>query len=211
MKFSKGNSYLGRGVWAFNLVSGTTCPYADTCLARTDRETGKLIKGENMQFKCYSAAGERYPAVRNLVWNNYEELLEAEYTSQMVRLLLDAFPKNAKAIRIHAGGDFFSQAYFDAWLIVAKEKPDVEFWAFTKSLPLWIKRLNDIPENLELIASYGGTKDHLIEKHSLKSALVVGSHGVAKLYNLEVDDGDRLARLKNGKSFALIDNFAPKQ
>lgn len=211
MRFSKGNSYLGKGVWSFNLVSGTTCPYAKSCLAFTDRETGKLIKGKDMVFKCYSAAGERYPAVRNLVWNNYEELLGAEYTSQMVRLLLDAFPKNAKAIRIHAGGDFFSQVYFDAWLEVANRFPDVEFWAFTKSLPLWIKRLNDIPENLELIASYGGTKDHLIEHYNLKSALVVSSQDEASLvHGLEVDDGDRLARMKNGRSFALIDNFKKK-
>ena len=208
LKFSKGNSYLGKGVWSFNLVSGTTCPYADTCLAFTDRETGKLSKGKNMIYKCYSAAGERYPNVRNLVWNNYELLKKASSMDEIVDLINKAFPKNAKAIRIHAGGDFFSQVYFDAWLEVISERPEVEFWAFTKSLPLWIKRINEIPENLELIASYGGTKDYLIKEHGLKSALIVQNQTVADLLELEVDDNDRLARLKNGDSFALIDNFA---
>jgi hypothetical protein len=102
-------------------------------------------------------------------------------------------------------GDFFNQSYFDMWIAIAKSNPLVEFWAYTKSLKYWINRIDDIPANLTLTASYGGSCDHLIEKYNLKNVKVYKS-----LEEVEegrpVDVNDDYARIPD-INFALIDNF----
>lgn len=108
-----------------------------------------------------------------------------------------------KIVRIHVSGDFFSQTYFDAWLQVAKNNPSILFYAYTKALPLLVKRLNDIPNNFRLTASYGGTHDHLISKHNLKFAKVVKSVEEANKLRLKIDHDDSLA-YGSSKSFALL-------
>lgn len=40
--------------------------------------------------------------------------------------------KEVKAVRIHESGDFYSQEYLDKWVKIAKQLPDVKFYAFTK-------------------------------------------------------------------------------
>jgi len=113
-------------------------------------------------------------------------------------------PKDCKAVRIHASGDFFNQEYFDMWLDIAKENPTVEFWAYTKSLKYWVNRLNEIPENLTLTASYGGRNDELITEHNLKHSIVIQSKDGLK--ELPIDYNDDYARIK-GVNFYLLDNF----
>jgi hypothetical protein len=72
----------------------------------------------------------------------------------MANLILESIPTDAQRIRIHVAGDFFSQAYFDAWLMVARSRPDIAFYAYTKSIPFWIHhRQSDLPENFKLNAS----------------------------------------------------------
>jgi hypothetical protein len=118
-------------------------------------------------------------------------------------------PKNCKDVRIHASGDFFSQAYFDMWLDVARKHPDVNFWAFTKSLGFWLNRIDEIPDNLILTASYGGKYDDLIEKHGLKNAKVYSD--ISEIPNgMPIDDNDDYARMKD-ISFALLDNHKKKK
>lgn len=95
------------------------------------------------------------------------------------------------------------------WLEVAKENPNVEFWAYTKSLDYWVNRLNQIPNNLVLTASYGGRRDELIEKYNLKNVKVFKSEELVT-DNRPIDTKDDYARLKN-INFALIDNFKPKK
>lgn len=205
--FTRGNRYLfSPDVWTWNLPSGYTCPGAKACLAYADRETGKLAKGPYAEFKCYSAVTERFPAVRDKAWAN-RDLVWGLRDVDVASVLLDLLPTNATMVRIHAAGDFFSQAYFDGWLIVAEQRPDIAFWAFTKSLPFWIKRLYEIPDNLMLNASYGGKHDALIEQWGLKYAKVVYSENEAKYLGLPIDVDDRLAAQSN-QPFALLENFS---
>ena len=114
--------------------------------------------------------------------------------------------KDAKHVRIHASGDFFNQKYFDMWLKLCSDNPDVEFWAYTKSLTYWVARLGEIPANLVLTASYGGRNDELIERHNLKYALVVTeSDG-----KMPIDTNDDEARKPN-VNFYLVDNHKKKK
>ena len=208
--FTKGNRYLfDPATYAWNIPSGWTCPAADQCLAKADRKTGKITNGPGQKFKCYSAMTERYPSVRERLWTNFESV--ARKSPEDVEAVLQCLPEKAKLVRIHAAGDFFSQNYFDGWLRFIRSREDVHFWAFTKSLPFWIARINEIPPNLMLQASYGGKHDELIDRHNLKYAKVVWSKAEAESLGLEIDLDDRLAAY-GSKSFALLENFTkPKK
>lgn len=202
--FTKANKYLfDPKAFSWNLPSGTTCPGALKCLAAANKNTGKVINGPHQEFKCYSATYERYPSVRARVWANFDAV-KGKSPDDVAKVLGDIFPKTG-LVRIHSGGDFFSQDYFDGWLKFVDSKPDVLFWAFTKSVHFWLERMGNIPSNLNMQASYGGKHDALIAEHGLKYAKVVYSHEEAEGMGLEIDRDDRLAAYGK-ESFALLEN-----
>jgi hypothetical protein len=194
-KFIKNVKYYEGVVYEWNLPTGSTCPFAMECKVTVDRITGKFDVKKG-QYRCYAASPERFPAVRNHRWNNFE------YVKNGNEPIL---PKDCKSIRIHAAGDFFNQSYFDMWLKVAKDNPQVEMWAYTKSLQYWVNRINEIPENLILTASYGGKQDELIEKYNLKNVKVYSSVELVP-ENRPIDNNDKWARVKT-VNFALLDNM----
>ena len=205
VKFSGPMPYYEDKVYEFNLPAGHTCPQASECLLKADRETGKMTHGKNQVFRCYAAMTERFPAVRDARWSNLEAIRASK---DMVNLISTAIPKKANRIRIHGSGDFFKQSYFDAWLEIARLNPDILFWAFTKSVQFWIKRMDTVPANLILQASRGGKQDRLIDEHNLKSATVYKTIALAKASGLPLDVDDKYA-CSNLGSFALVDNFGP--
>lgn len=65
-----------------------------------------------------------------------------------------------RIIRVHDSGDFFSQAYLDAWLRVAARFERKRFYCYSKSLHLdWSRR----PANFRLVQSMGGKLDGRID------------------------------------------------
>ena len=196
MKFVRKTTYYTGVVYEFNLPTGWTCPFANECLVRVDKDTGKF-ENKSHAYKCYAANAERFPSVRKYRWENFEGAMRGD--------TIDV-PIKAKSVRIHASGDFFNQEYFDLWLDTARRHQDVEFWAYTKSLKYWVNRLCDIPENMTLTASYGGRNDGLIEAYGLKNVRVYKSaDDVPK--ERPIDTNDDFARVKD-VNFALVDNFA---
>jgi hypothetical protein len=194
-KFVKNKKYYTGVVYEWNLPTGSTCPFALECKVTVDRQTGKFDVKKG-QYRCYAASPERFPAVREHRWRNFE------YVKQGMKPII---PKDCKAIRIHASGDFFNQAYFDMWLEIARENPSLEIWAYTKSLGYWVKRIDEIPSNLILTASYGGREDYLIEKHNLKNVKVYENPSLVPT-DRPIDNNDDWAR-KPQINFALIDNM----
>jgi hypothetical protein len=102
MGFTKKITYYSGIVYEWNLPTGWTCPCAKECLVKVDKLTGKMDNKSNA-YKCYSASAERFPGVRTSRWDNLEQSKDS----------LPPLPKNCKSVRIHASGDFYSQAYFD--------------------------------------------------------------------------------------------------
>ena len=194
MKFVRKNKYYSDVVYEFNLPTGFTCPFALECLVKVDRHTGKFDNKSNA-YKCYAASAERFPGVRKHRWDNFEFVRNGGVVE---------VPNKAKAVRIHSSGDFFSQEYFDMWLDVCRNNPDVEFWAYTKSLKYWVNRIDEIPSNLVLTASYGGRSDDLIVEYNLKNVIIVMDESDAN--GRQIDTNDDLARIP-GLNFALVDNF----
>lgn len=202
--FGKGNAKLGADIYHFSIPAGHTCPYAKTCLSKAHREGGGLVDGPETEVRCFSASDEaQYEGCRNLRWHNFD-LLRGKTQAEMTKVIADSLPVHAKIVRIHIGGDFFSQAYFDSWLQVARQNPGILFYAYTKSLKFWVARMDTLPENLRLTASRGGKDDDLIETHNLRCAEIVFSESEANIKGLEIDHDDSHAYGEDPKSFALL-------
>ena len=228
LKFSRDNKKLDKlalevydkkgvypNIYSMSIPSGRhdTCPYADKCKAYVG-DNGKIVSDDDyIDYRCYSASLEAiYPS--QLKQRNYNfDLLKAcnNDVQELTNLINASIPIEAHIIRIHVGGDFYSQNYFDAWLNVAmlNRENHRQFYAYTKSLPFWINRLDSIKlgeyQNMELIASRGGTKDKLINVYGLREAIVVDTEQEAIDKGLEIDYTDYLA-CYGKESFALLNH-----
>lgn len=134
--------------WAGRLPDGrtyNTCPSAGICAQA-----------------CYARHGTYiWPVVRakhqaNLMYvlddlTGWQDAMVAELGAAKFR---DAW------IRIHDSGDFFSDAYLQAWLGICRARPDTNFYAYTKEVSRFRALVEpDPPLNFLWIYSYGGTQD----------------------------------------------------
>ncbi len=195
----------------FSLLSGFSCPYAKECLSQAvENSEGKrhIEDGKHTEFRCFSASQEvQYTGVYNSRKNNMDILeVAAQSYMEAADIIESSLPPKSTCVRIHVGGDFKTQAYFDAWLEVAKRNPNILFYAYTKSLPFWVARLGALEfiTNFVLTASRGGWRDDLIEKHDLREAVVVFSEEEADRLGLEIDHDDSHAADPRERNF----NFA---
>jgi hypothetical protein len=204
LRFGHGNAKLDAGILTFSLPAGHSCPFARSCLSKSDRRDGTIRDGRHTEFRCYAASMEaRHGSVRRSRWHNYEVLLACRSKEEMTRVIIDSLTPFAGYVRVHDSGDFFSQDYFGAWMDVARRRERTLFYAYTKALPYWVRCKDEVPENFMLTASYGGQHDHLIEEHSLRYARVVYSEEEAADLGLELDHDDSHA-MRPGPSFALL-------
>ena len=167
-----------RKVFSLDLLSGYSCPYAKDCLSKVVEIGGKrtIKDGPDTVFRCFSASQEAvFPAVYNLRKHNFDTLRAAKTSTDMCDILRDSLPPNLGIGRIHVGGDFFNRHYMMAWAMLAEFNPSRLFYAYTKSLPFWIRHREyfDSLPNFILTASYGGRHDHLIEQENLRFSKVV--------------------------------------
>lgn len=151
LKWSFGNTKISKldavsfGVPAYRSASGfKTCPKAGACAA-----------------VCYARQG-------SYTWSTVQTAREANL--RRIRADIRGFVRDAlqdlqriraRYVRVHDSGDFFSQAYLDAWSRIAREFPDKTFYAYTKSLHL---DFNACPENLRITQSEGGKLDGQINR-----------------------------------------------
>jgi len=213
LKFSTGNSkinklalYLGlakKSVVSFDLPAGYTCPMADKCKAYANPITHKLVDGKKSVFRCYAASLEvAFTCSRNLRWHNYN-LLKNKSVAEMVMLIEKSMPNWIKVVRIHSSGDFFSLDYFKAWVIVAKNHPEINFFGYTKLLPYVNYAKSD---NFHLVYSFGGKLDNMVTNEPV--AYVVNTINDAVKQGLQVscqsNPSDDYDYIMNNRSFALV-------
>ena len=210
LKLGIGNAKLKNDVAIFDLPAGHCCPFSKDCAEKVDRVTGKLIPNPNAKFRCFAAVSELIStAAREKRWHNFDLLRSKKTATAMAKLIIDSFKDDEKAflapkVRIHSSGDFFSQTYFDAWLLVAKAMPEKTFYAYTKSFRYWVARINEIPENFHLTASTGSKDDTLINLYNLKNVEVVFSVEEANEKGLEIDHDDSHCYDRSVTKFALL-------
>lgn len=203
------------------LPAGYTCPFADKCKTFAHRK-GKefpIQPGQDKPLKlkqqgdvrCFAASQEaQYKDLRNLRWSNLDLLNDFKGDPHgMTELLLRSLEyyehtkKKIRIFRIHDSGDFFSQEYFNAWIETAKKRSDILFYAYTTSLPYWASQIEELPSNMRLIASKGGKRDDLIDKHDLRQAIIVTDMGDAIRQRLNIDVNEFLA-IFSDRDFALL-------
>jgi len=219
LHFGRGNAKLDKlekfvgPVFTFSVLSGHTCPYAKDCLSKAvEGPDGRMHieDGPHTLFRCFSASQEvLFPNVYKARKENTDIIKDCLSRQDMLYLastIRNAIPAKSRVIRIHVGGDFMCQDYFDAWLNIAKFDSSRIYYAYTKALPFWVKRLGEIPDNFLLTASYGGHRDNMIAQHGLRYSVVVRSRYAARKLGLVVDHDDSHAALPKHKStnFALL-------
>jgi hypothetical protein len=208
-KLSALEARLGVTVYSFDLLSGVTCPFAHDCHSRAVlRADGSrsIQDGRHTLFRCFSASQEvAYTNVFLARRANMDIImpLASKSPTAAADALCEAMPADAGCIRIHVAGDFKLLNYFDAWLQVAERNPGRRFYAYTKSIPFWVRRMDQLPPSLLLTASRGGKADCLIDEHGLREARVVYSEAEAAALGMEVDHDDSHAAMP-GPSFALL-------
>ena len=209
LKFTFENAKL-KGIWHYSLPSGHTCPGAKSCLTFAHRETGKVTDKQTavdgQTFRCYAAMDEaRRPNVRKTRWDNFDLLKAAKTTKNMAALIIKSIQasglRRGGTLRVHIGGDYFSQVYFNAWMMAARFFPQITFYSYTKSVKFLVDA--DLPENFVFTCSRGGKYDNLIPKSKVKSAKVFFSADEAKALGLDIDHTDDLA-ISGSKDFALL-------
>ena len=214
LKFSTGNGKLKNRL-IFSLPAGYSCPHAGVCKTFADRNTGKLTDlpqttgTQAPEFRCFAACSEKYPAVRDLRWHNFELLRACDFSdhTELAALIFNslmAAPKN-DLIRIHESGDFWTEIYMRAWIEVARLLPDIKMYAYTKSLGMWQSLYDYIPDNFYLTASYGGTLDYMIPREPKifkRYSRVVYTEQEAADLGLEIDHDD--SHCLGDKPFALL-------
>lgn len=215
LSFTTGNTKLQKmGTVGFSLPAGYTCPFAKVCKSIAHKKGGKFKSGKSIKdygdIRCYAASREvMYPNLRKKRWRNFDLLKQAGSAEGMAELIIKSIKFHEqnnppiRTLRIHDSGDFYDQNYFDAWIHTVEKFPRILFYAYTKALPLWQKRKGEIPKNLRLIASEGGTHDHLIGKEGFRKAVIVKDQGEAIEKRLNIDIDDFLAAFGD-RDFALL-------
>lgn len=240
LTFTAGNAKLAKEVWHMSLPAGYTCPGAKDCWAKAvflgmegTKEKWGIKDGPATVFRCYAASDEaRWKGPRKARHEALEIIKRyarkgkggnRAATLRVAALIVASLPpvsrlttyqvggrSYSQIIRPHIGGDYFSQVYFDAWLAVAKAFPDILVYGYTKSLRFWVARLDSMPDNFILTASWGGKYDNLISKHGLRSVRVVHSEAEAARLGLEIDHDDSHAMIPGGDFALLIHGTQPK-
>jgi len=222
LRFSTGNAKLGKRL-IFSLPAGYTCPNAGVCKAMADRTTGRLMDlpqqpiDPTQDYRCFAAMSEAmFPNVRDSRWHNWDLIRETmyggnhDYVNQVIMLsaliqLSLAVQPLLKLCRIHESGDFWTRAYMEAWMDVARHNPDITFYAYTKMLSDWLELHSKMPANFMLTASVGGINDRMIVQYPdvfRRVAHVVYTEQEAIDRGLEVDHDD--SHCLGDKPFALL-------
>jgi hypothetical protein len=206
LHFSKGNAKLTKRL-IFSLPAGKTCPGALHCksFAAVDINGKRsIVDGPETIFRCFAASSEvQYDQVFNNRADNMQQIVNAIQDGTVVDLIHNSIQihrtKSIKLVRIHESGDFFSGVYLDAWIQVAQRNPDLKFYAYTKTLPLFLYL--KLPENFFITASKGGKYDHFIDQFE-RHSVVVADEQEAESLGLEIDHDD--SHCFGDKPFALL-------
>src|SRR5574343_1204086 len=142
-KLKKTSDVNNAVVYNFGIPAQDTCLWAGDC-----KKVCYASKGFYRFANTAKAFKDRLAVTKQ---DNFPDLLFEE-------IIL----KKATHIRIHDSGDFYSREYLHKWLKVIEALPHVQFYAYSKSLPLF--EGEKLPDNFILIKSEGGKRDDLIGK-----------------------------------------------
>jgi len=141
-------------LYEFNLPAISSCPWAKDCIKYCYADKGRYL----------------FSNVQNKYKYNYELTKNTiEFTAQ---IQIELKKKRVEYVRIHSSGDFYSMKYLKTWIEIAKNNPNIIFYGYTKSVPLF--QSANIPQNMIFCFSTGGKMDSRI-KSNQKTAVIFNS------------------------------------
>ena len=159
--WSDGNAKMKKTAKAWKSRFGTAAKFISFNIPRLNSETGqKTCPYAGMcADMCYAGQGRlAMPAAMDARERNLAKINDLTMPQLRNELLADlANMRTTTHVRIHDSGDFFSRRYYQAWLEVAKQSPDLIFYAYTKSIPFIDWKAH--PDNFRLVQSIGGRRD----------------------------------------------------
>lgn len=158
-------------VVAFDVLAGSTCPFADICKAwvNVDNDGNRTVKaGKDCKFTCYAASLEaRYGNVYKAHKHNTEivdQFCQNKDVEGLAAWLIASIwyksptmRRKGGFMRWHASGDFFKKTYVEAAALVQQALPHVEFFGYSKS-PWVVKALTN-GFNAHMVHSHGSKFD----------------------------------------------------
>ena len=118
-----------------------------------------------------------------------------------------------KAIRIHDSGDFFSYEYLLDWIDVARQNPQILFYAYTKQV-FWTKKAKIeglIPHNVVFIFSMGGKEDDLLDiEHDRHDDIFPDTETLTNSGYQSQEESDLMAALLPSNKIGIVANRIPK-
>jgi len=144
------------GIPAYKSASGKlTCPMADECV----------------KF-CYAKKGA-------YIWSNVKPAFEKRYelskTDDFVEAMnIEIRKKKPDYVRVHDSGDYYSRAYLNKWIEVAKANPNVRFYSYTNMIKMFLSV--PLPSNYDVIFSDSGKQKELINERQHRHTRIFSSH-----------------------------------
>lgn len=181
--------------WLVTLPDGSrfnTCPSAGVCAKH-----------------CYALKGTfRFRNVREAHVRNLMRVLSDLEDWKREMLAEVSRPKMSGAwVRIHDGGDFFSDEYLMAWLEIARAVPQVTFYCYTKEVERFKKLVEpNCPDNFRYVYSYGGKHDHLISEADRQCDVFPDEESLHEAGYADQAESDLLAITGSPKVGIVINN-----
>lgn len=162
-RWGRGNTKLGMdGVYTYSRLPGRPDGFFEPLAQRKGFEPGTSTgtcpgSSSGCESICYAKRVINTPPVWDVWWANSEtERLPGDE---------DPLPDDAKLVRIHVSGDFSSIEYTEDWIALAKSRPEVDFFGYTRSwrvpeLLESLERFRALP-NVQLFASMDASIEEL--------------------------------------------------
>lgn len=178
-KLRKTDKANGTYTVSFDIPAGITCPYAGIC---------------QHEHNCYASAS-RFNISKKKAYSagNYEHSRTDSFVPDMISMINDIVAKKKKKVRvrIHASGDFYSIEYMSKWYAIARAIPNVDFYAYTKSVRFYHALKSIQPANIIIAVSTGGKSDIEIDpSDTIAHVFKTREDAIAHGYDVAINDND---------------------
>jgi hypothetical protein len=166
LTLSQGNTKLvGTDKEAFliwNLPAISTCPFSTSSCRKN----------------CYAMKAQRmYANTRESREESFIESIGSSFVPDMINTINHYLTKGGKKgakgkkvyFRIHESGDFYNQEYFNKWVVIANNFPEITFLAYTKSVKYVKETKYNIPPNFTI--RYSIWEDTKLEERYIAECL----------------------------------------
>ena len=161
---AKGNTKLGKGVYALNLMPGSK-PISSKDKGQLTNVTGTCVGCcDGCENYCYAVRDARrfHNTVIPSVGKN-TEIMRHDMDKGFKQIKEQLIAKKAKVLRWHSSGEIMSYDYLLHMVKMAVELPDVKFYFYTKRFGFvekYLKNHGMFPENLVCnISEWKGNTD----------------------------------------------------